>query len=185
MEALIFLANNVHADPVKDRRGCWKRGMVVDVCEDGGPISQNRETSKQYWIREGSHRPRVTVNGITVDGAPIIHTANNWPQQGRSAILKVPGVPVAKVRALLDAQEGVDDAGAPYAETVTVDRGNGPELVVISQRFRLREWRLVFDSLPNSVRTTVSRDGEFTTTVSAIRNFLKRIRDDAQFTGLD
>lgn len=34
-EALVFMGNNVHLDPDKDRRGCWKRGYVVVVKPDG------------------------------------------------------------------------------------------------------------------------------------------------------
>jgi hypothetical protein len=34
-EALFFSGNNTHADPVKDRRGCWKRGYIVIVKPDG------------------------------------------------------------------------------------------------------------------------------------------------------
>lgn len=34
-EALLFAANNTHADPEKDRRGCWKRGYIVAVKPDG------------------------------------------------------------------------------------------------------------------------------------------------------
>lgn len=29
------MANNTNADPIKDRRGCWKRGMIVAVLPDG------------------------------------------------------------------------------------------------------------------------------------------------------
>lgn len=155
-ELLVFLANNTHADANKDRRGCWKRGMLVVVQEDGH--IWGRLESKQVWIAEGN-------------------TAASWPQQGHLAILKIPGVPAAKARALLDPQNS-DDAGVPVWDEV----GEG---TLVPATFRRRGWRLVFDSLPNNVRNTVAQTGEFTTTVSAIRNFLRRIRDNAQFTGLD
>ena len=148
MEALIFLANNTNPDIVKDRRGCWKRGMVVAVHEDGHVWG--RLESKQVWIAEG-------------------RSAASWPQQGRMAILKIPGVSAARAKALLEMQSETDLA-------VELPLGG---------IFRRRRWHLVFDSLSNTVRNAVSRDGEFTTTVSAIRNFLRRIRDNAQFTGLD
>lgn len=33
---LVFAANdNTHADETKDLRGCWKRGMIVSVVDDG------------------------------------------------------------------------------------------------------------------------------------------------------
>lgn len=31
---LIIDQDRTHKDPVKDARGCWKRGMVVQVFED-------------------------------------------------------------------------------------------------------------------------------------------------------
>jgi hypothetical protein len=34
-EALLFSANNTNPDPVKDRRGSWKRGYLVVVKPDG------------------------------------------------------------------------------------------------------------------------------------------------------
>lgn len=57
MEALIFLRNNTHPDPVKDRRGCWKRGMVVAIKDDGAEWGA-RETLPDFC--------RVRVTGITV-----------------------------------------------------------------------------------------------------------------------
>jgi hypothetical protein len=35
---LIFDRDNTHPDPEKDVRGCWKRGMVVEVFEDDKPL---------------------------------------------------------------------------------------------------------------------------------------------------
>ena len=35
---LIFDHNNTHTDPVKDLRGCYKLGDVVQVFEDGTPF---------------------------------------------------------------------------------------------------------------------------------------------------
>lgn len=36
-EALVFMGNNTHPDPEKDRRGCWKRGMIVVLKPGGHP----------------------------------------------------------------------------------------------------------------------------------------------------
>lgn len=33
-EILFYTRNNTHEDPVKDRRGCYKRGMAIIVCRD-------------------------------------------------------------------------------------------------------------------------------------------------------
>lgn len=43
-ELLIKAVDATHADPVKDERGCYKRGDVVEVYEDGRcsePVSPN------------------------------------------------------------------------------------------------------------------------------------------------
>lgn len=156
MEALIFLANNTHTDPVKERRGCWKRGMVVTVQEDGW--TWGRMESKQVWIAEGN-------------------AAAEWPNQGRMGIVKIPGVPAAKALALLEPQD-VDDAGVPYYENLA-------EAQPRRATYRRKAWRLLVDNVPLAIRQTMLADGEITVTVSQIRNYLKRIRDDAQFTDLD
>jgi hypothetical protein len=36
---LIYARNNVHADPVKDARGCYKLGDIVEVFDDSKPIA--------------------------------------------------------------------------------------------------------------------------------------------------
>ena len=36
---LIYARNNVHADPVKDARGCYKLGDIVQVLDDSHPIA--------------------------------------------------------------------------------------------------------------------------------------------------
>lgn len=154
-EMLIFVGDLTHPDPVKDR-GCWKLGMVVDVKEDGAAWGTHE--SKQAWIASGK-------------------TAASWPNQGRLAILKVPGVPAAKARVLTEGQLE-DDSGAPYYETI-------PEANPRRTAYRLREWLILLDSVPAGIRSTVGSSGEVTVTRAQIRNYLRRIRDDAQFTGLD
>lgn len=151
-EILIFIGNNTHADPVKDRRGCWKRGMPVIVYDDGHVWG--REESKQQWIAEGL-------------------TAANWPSQGKLVILKITGVTAAKAQSFLDPQTE-DDAGTPIFDEL------GRPAV-----FRRKRWHLVFDSVPTTVRNAALTNGEVTVTVAQIRSFLLRIRDGAQYTGLD
>lgn len=92
-------------------------------------------------------------------------------------VLKLPGVPVAKAEAFL-APQMEDDAGVPTYENV---------LEVPPRRaiFRRRASHLKWADLPNGVKNTLQATGEYTTTVAAIRTYLRRIRDDAQFTGLD
>ena len=139
-EILVFAGNNSHADPVEDRRGCWKRGYPVVVKEDG-----------HQWGRE--------------EGLP------------KFVVVKIPGVPAAKARAFLDAQME-DDAGVP-----TYD--NFIEAVPRRTAFRRRAWNVAWASLPAGIRNTLQTTGTITVSVAQIRNYLRRIRDDAQYTGLD
>ena len=44
-ELLIMTHNHTHADPIKERRGSWKRGMVMDIHEDGWKWSETELTS--------------------------------------------------------------------------------------------------------------------------------------------
>lgn len=158
-EILFFLRNNTHADADKDRYGCYKRGMPVVVFEDGHVWG--REESKQQWIAEGRD-PAV------------------WPGQGKFGILKIPGVSVARATEFLS-EQWVDDAGATYYAPGSILKADGP----YPARYRRRAWRLLVDSVPNAVRNAVLNNGEYTTSISQIRNYLKRVRDDAQYTGFD
>ena len=99
------------------------------------------------------------------------NAANDWPSQGLFVILKMPPVPVAGALALLEEQFETD-AG------IVLFNLRGPK------RFRRRRWRVLTDSLSQNARDTMRVTGEFTTTFSAIRTFIRRIRDGAQYTGL-
>lgn len=151
-EILIKASNMTNSDPIKDRRGCYKRGMPVVVFEDGH--TWGRLESKQQWIAEGN-------------------TAASWPSQGVFVIVKIPPVPAAKARSILEHQEE-DDLGFPM-----VDANGNPTT------YRRRRWILLVDSIPAAIRNTLIANGEVTVTVAQIRNYLKRIRDNAQFIGLD
>ncbi len=43
-------ADNTHADPIKDQRGCWKRGMIVQVLEDGVCTESPSPNSKFVFV---------------------------------------------------------------------------------------------------------------------------------------
>lgn len=89
-EALIRLTSVTHADPIKDRRGCWKAGYVIDVQPDGYSWGAEEHPASH------SYRPR------------------------RTALITFPGVSVARVQKYLAAQpdaqaiaNGIPDA-PPY-----------------------------------------------------------------------
>lgn len=156
MELLVFARNNTNPNADKDISGCYKRGMIVGVHEDGH--TWGRLESKQQWIAEGN-------------------SAETWPSQDVFVIVQIPGVPAQKARMLLDEQTD-DDSGTPVF--ITNSEGHA-----LPRRFRRRGWRLKVDDLPSAARTALIRDGEITVTVSEVRTFIRRIRDDAQYTGLD
>lgn len=160
-EILFFAQDNTHPDPEKDRCGCYKRGMVVVVADDGHVWG--REESKSTWIAEGRDPAQ-------------------WP--GKFVLIKLPGVAADKVRALLDAQME-DDAGVPTIQPGSLLQSDGP----YPRRFRRRRWRLDFSLLPVAIRTALQNDAEYTANTAArrqaIRDALKRVRDAAQYTGLD
>lgn len=101
------------------------------------------------------------------------NSADTWPSQGKFVIIKIPTVLADKARGLLEHQEE-DDLGNPFIDT------DGKPII-----YRRRRWKLLADSLPAAIRNTLATNGEITVTVAQIRNYLKRIRDNAQFTGLD
>lgn len=58
---LVMAVNKSHSDPLKDQRGCYKRGDIVDVYEDDkhdGDLVRNPITPPFVLIR---------VNGVTAD----------------------------------------------------------------------------------------------------------------------
>lgn len=52
---VIFGRNNTHADPVKNARGCWKLGDVVDVFDDDKPVV--RPPAAPFYV--------VKITGVT------------------------------------------------------------------------------------------------------------------------
>lgn len=109
------------------------------------------------WGREESKAQWVADGGA----------AGSWPGQGRWVIIKIPGISAAKAKELINEQRE-DDAGV---QTSTV--------------YRRRLWRVKHELLPLAIRNQLAADGEITVTLAQVRNYIKRIRDDAQYTGLD
>lgn len=148
-ELLVFAVNNTHADPGKDRRGCYKRGMIVVVQTDGHVWGL--EESKQAWIAAG------------MDVAA-------W--HDKFVIVKIPGVSVAAAQEAISHQTE-DDSGTPLFEA----GGTTPKI------FRRRRWKLLVNTLPSAILNALQTDGEVTVTASQVRNYLKRVRDNAVYSG--
>ena len=149
-EILIKTKNVTHSDLEKDRRGCYQRGYPVVVFEDGH--IWGREESKQVWIVEGKDPAQ-------------------W--EDKFCIVKIPGLSVLKVQALIEAQTE-DDAGNPLIDA------QGMPIV-----YRRRRWKILVDNIPPAILNQLKNAGEVTVIVSQIRNYIKRIRDNVQYVGLD
>jgi len=164
-EILFKIVDHVNPDPVKDREGAYKAGMPIAVFEDGHVYG--RMESKQQWLAEG-------------------FSYAGWHR--KTAIIRIPGVSVAKVESIIEPQTD-NDSGAQLRDT---GEGAGvPDILLADPNawplytFRRRRWQLKIADVPNVVKQAIQQYGEYTTTPAAIRNYIKRIRDDVQFTGLD
>lgn len=115
-------------------------------------------------------------------GYPVVvkEDGHEWGREEglpKFVIVKIPGVPAAKARAFLEIQE-VDDDGIPVYDVI----GQASPRPAM---YRRRAWRVAWASLPAGIRNTLQTTGTVTVTVAQIRNYLRRVRDDAVFTGLD
>lgn len=120
--------------------------------------------------REGSCKRGMIVT-VKEDGF-------NWGRSSISffpsaCIIKLPGVATSKLQELLVPQLE-DDAGSPTYNEV------GDSVV-----YRFRRWQLLIDNIPTSIKQEIENTGEVTLTDTQIRNYIRRIRNDEQYTGLD
>jgi hypothetical protein len=79
---------------------------------------------------------------------------------GITALLKIPGPSKAKAEALM----AEDSEG--------------------TNRRARRLWKLAIADVPNAVKQAVQQDGEYTTSVAAIKNYLKNKIDNTIYSGL-
>lgn len=126
--------------------------------------------------------PEEDRRGCWKRGYPVVvkEDGHQWGlEEGLPKFVKVkiPGVPAAKAKAFIEDQL-TDDAGVPT--TTTTQDGT-----VVPRAYRRRAWNVAINSIPAAIRNQLLTTGEVTVTVAQIRNYLRRIRDNAQFTGLD
>lgn len=152
MATLLIKAKDfVNPDPVLDREGSCKAGYIIAVQDDGA--TWGRMESKQQWIADG-YDPAL------------------WP--GKVYLLKVTGIPVAKIQDLISEQV-VDDTGMALYETDGVS----------PKKYRLREWKFDITKLPASKQAEIAANGETTVNPSSVVGAgIKRIRDNAAYKGL-
>ena len=153
---LFFNKNRTLSDPVKDRRGSWKFGMVVNVYEEDHTWS--RLESKQRFLFEG---------GLDAD----------WP--GTFGIINCPGLAVAYMADIKEDQQ-CDDTGADHFGPHPDGMQHGPILCT----YRRRAWIIDVDSMPAPIKNELADTGETTLSSGQINAFVLRIRDGAQRPGL-
>jgi hypothetical protein len=102
-EILIKAVDATHADPDKDRRGCYKRGMPVVVAPDGHTWGAEERLPRFVVLKlPGIGVERVQqfiehqTEGVNADGSPILYRRRLWK-------LFVNEIPVA-VRNKIEAQ---------------------------------------------------------------------------------
>ena len=141
-ELQVVAVSQTHSDPVKDARGCWKRGDIVRVCPDG-----------HQW---GALELKAPANG------------------GRFVIVKITDVTVDQVirwvknrwNCSLEAEE----IQGTIPDTRLLEEGI---LRLIPNRIRKRRVRIDADLLPAGVRSTLNNTGQFSTTWTAIRQYVR------------
>lgn len=137
-ELLIKATNATHTDPVKDARGCYKRGDVVGVAPDGwawGALELKAPaTGGQFVVLKITDVTRQQV---------INWVRNNWGTQ----------------------IDGID---------FDVD-GETP--------LRRRRVRIDVDLVPNNVRNAMNNTGQYSTTWTAIRQYIRNKETNATATG--
>lgn len=80
-EFLIKKIDAVHKDPIKDKSGCYKRGDVVQVYEDGECKEPPSPNSKMYIVKvpgmtkkeaEKYTESEIRNDGLDKEGHPIL-----------------------------------------------------------------------------------------------------------------
>ena len=115
--------------------------------------------------------PAMDRRGCYKRGDPVVvqpdgHVWGRKEGLPRFVVVKIPGVSVATVEALVQPQTE-DDSGNPAAVT-----------------FRRRRWRVLVDNLPAGIKQTLAQTGEITVTPAQVRNYVRRVRDNIQFGDL-
>jgi hypothetical protein len=86
-QLLVMDRDNTHADPKKDRRGCYKRGMVVEVFEDSKRLAQpqphpfvlvkidgmTKAEAEKYLQPETVTKAEFDAKGAVVTDAPELY----------------------------------------------------------------------------------------------------------------
>jgi len=141
---LIKATDATHADPVKDARGCYKRGDIVDVYEDSrhdGDLIANPIAAPFVLVR---------VSGVTVA------QARAFLDPHRSDPLPCPRC-------------GGTGLDPQLAGTCRRCEGRASIIVIVWCRLHHIDW----DALPTAVKNALRDDRYYETTWAALRQYVK------------
>lgn len=159
-EILIKAVDATHSDPEKDAVGCYKRGDMVVVAPDG-----------HVWGKEEG-LPKFVV--VKVPGLSVEKARDFIEEQREAATVRRTWMLSTWQEALLSGVYGRFLAQPAVVRYFTVDAVELVELegqeMCLKKR---RAWRLLVDTLPQSVKDTLASTGEYTTTLSQIRNYIE------------
>jgi hypothetical protein len=178
-EILINLRNVSHIDPVKDRRGCWKRGMPVAVRDDGGsdPVPNGAEgwgvleTVPDFFRLKfpGVLTPRVRryldnwADLAVVETRYWITPQRIWLQIFSPAKRAIFGDDLLRhdLTNAMEALRASTPASGPTTVTVQGEPVNVTVAVVdIRRTLQRRRWRVKVESLPQVLQDKIQSAGE-------------------------
>jgi hypothetical protein len=146
----------VHPDPVKDLRGSYKRGDIVDVYEDWyhGHCEGGHAGTHPATPAEQRANPDCRQSGVwSTDAADLLENPIANPP---FVLVRVSGATVTQVKAYIQPQTQTD-----------------PENPLQQIRVRRRLFRVRVDDLPQGVVDQLRDTGYYATTVAAIRAFIR------------
>lgn len=134
---MIMRKDRYNPDPIIQATLCPLAGDFVDI--RGDVVLWGAMESKQEWIAQGND--------------PAL-----W--HGMTFLIKVPGLEMAKVIAVLDRD-------------------------IVNEIMRARGvWHIPLSVIPQSIMDVIDQDGEYTVTITQLRNFIKKKLDNSSFPGI-
>lgn len=162
----IMAVNRTHPDPVKDQRGCYKRGDLIDVYPSwmhGHCTGGHAGTHPATWPEQRQSEDCRTIGTWETDAADL---AERPITDTTGVLIRVQGPTVNQVRRYLDPET---------VEELDPETGQMRPRPVRRRLFRVR-----VDDLPTSVRAQLVATRYYATTLAAIRTFIRN-----KVTGID
>lgn len=168
-EILIKAIDAKNPDPIKDQM-CYKRGDIVEVFPDGFNVGSFKECRLPKFVV-------LKIPGLSVDKVKALIESH-----------EIPKTVIHRIR-LEDWQQAIiDNKFSPFiTRPVVLQEGaiNGKAYVEVQGDVMVkstrRKWGFLIDNLPQSVINAFKTTGEYTTTLSQIRTYVKHKITGATF----